>query len=240
MRNNEYRLDSKVRFSEVDHTRKITIPSIINYFQDCSIMQSEELGYGLSYLRKHKKAWILTGWHILIDRYPEAGEKITTGTWATSFKGFLGERNFCMRDENGDIVARANSLWLYMDWEKGRPCKPSDEEIEKYGKGAPLEMPPFSRRIEIPADMKEADRFPVRKYHIDINEHVNNCQYVQMALEVCDEKSKIRSIRVEYKKSAVYKDVMIAKAAEEKERTVVSLDAEDGSTYAVVELKTVQ
>lgn len=240
MRNNEYHFDSIVRFSEVDHTRNITIPAIINYFQDCSIMQSEELGYGLSFLEKQKRGWILTGWHILIDRYPKAGEKITTSTWATSFKYFLGERNFCMRDENGDIIARANSLWLYMDMEKGQPAKPSDEEIDIYGKGEPLEMPEFTRRIEVPEDMKEVDRFPVRKYHIDINEHVNNCQYVQMALENCDEKREVRSIRVEYKKSAVYKDVMIAKAAEDDTRTVVSLDAEDGSTYAVVEFKTVQ
>ena len=55
-------IDGRVRFSEIDHTRKITVPSIINYFQDCSTFQSEDIGVGLDVLSKKKKAWILTYW----------------------------------------------------------------------------------------------------------------------------------------------------------------------------------
>ena len=51
-------IDGRVRFSEIDHTRKITVPSIINYFQDCSTFQSEDIGVGLDVLSKKKKAWI--------------------------------------------------------------------------------------------------------------------------------------------------------------------------------------
>ena len=45
-------IDGRVRFSEIDHTRKITVPSIINYFQDCSTFQSEDIGVGLDVLSK--------------------------------------------------------------------------------------------------------------------------------------------------------------------------------------------
>ena len=48
-------IDGRVRFSEIDHTRKITVPSIINYFQDCSTFQSEDIGVGLDVLSKKKK-----------------------------------------------------------------------------------------------------------------------------------------------------------------------------------------
>lgn len=47
-------IDGRVRFSEIDHTRKITVPSIINYFQDCSTFQSEDIGVGLDVLSKEK------------------------------------------------------------------------------------------------------------------------------------------------------------------------------------------
>ena len=40
-----------------------------------------------------------------------------------------GERNFCMTDENGNDVAYANSLWVYMDIERGRPARPDESEI---------------------------------------------------------------------------------------------------------------
>ena len=91
------------------------------------------------------------------------------------------------------------------------------------------------RKIRAPKDAR-LDAFPVRKYHIDTNEHVNNCQYVQMALEVLKERMEVRR-RVEYKRSAVYGDVIYPRTAYEKDRTVVELCDEAGKPYAVVELK---
>ena len=79
------------------------------------------------------------------------------------------------------------------------------------------------------------DTFPVRKYHIDTNNHVNNCQYVQMAMEVLREDMRMRQVRVEYKKSAVYGDVILPKIAEETSRTVVELCDMEETPYAVVE-----
>ena len=77
----------------------------------------------------------------------------------------------------------------------------------------------------------------MRRYHIDTNEHVNNCQYVQMALEFLPADRQFRQIRVEYKKSAVLGDVIYPKRSREEDRTVIELCAEDGRPYAVVELK---
>lgn len=33
MRDNQYTIDGRIRFSEVDHTRRITLPGIVNYFR---------------------------------------------------------------------------------------------------------------------------------------------------------------------------------------------------------------
>lgn len=237
MKDNKYTIEGRVRFSEVDHTRKMTLPAIINYFQDCSTFQSESLGYGLSYLDEKKKAWVLSYWQIDIHRYPELGEQIKVSTWATGFKGICGDRNFCMKDENGEMVACANSLWVYMDMEKGRPSKPDMEEVEAYGMSEPLPMEEMSRKITLLDDMKQMPSFPVRKYHIDTNEHVNNCQYVQMAKEVLDGEKPIVQMRAEYKKSAVYKDIIYPKVGTLDDKTVVTLDDAEGKPYAVVEFR---
>ena len=34
-----YEFDSRVRYSEVDHHGTMTVPALINYFQDCSTFQ---------------------------------------------------------------------------------------------------------------------------------------------------------------------------------------------------------
>lgn len=108
-RSNQYSFESRIRFSEIDHTQRITLPGIINYFQDCSIFQSEGMGYGIEYLKERKRAWVLSSWQVVVERYPKLGEEIRVSTWATDFKGMLGSRNFCMEDGEGARVAYANS-----------------------------------------------------------------------------------------------------------------------------------
>ena len=46
-----YTFESRVRFSEVDATEKLTLPAVVNYFQDCTTFQSEELGRGIEALK---------------------------------------------------------------------------------------------------------------------------------------------------------------------------------------------
>ena len=88
-----YTFDSCVRYSETDEDGKLSVTGIIKYLQDCSIFQSEALGIGVEYLKQHDRAWWLSSWQIIIDRYPRLGEKIIIGTWPYDFKGIYGYRN---------------------------------------------------------------------------------------------------------------------------------------------------
>ena len=70
-----------------------------------------------------------------------------------------------------------------------------------------------------------------------LNEHVNNCQYVQMALESLPKDKEVHQMRVEYKKSAVYGDMIYPRIAAEDDRTVVELCDENAKPYAVIEFR---
>lgn len=237
-RSNQYTYEGRVRYSETDLERKLTIPAIINYFQDASTFQSEGFGLGIEYCQEHKKAWFLSSWQIVIERYPVLGEEMDISTWPTGFKGMFGDRNFILEDKEGNILAWANSLWIYMDLEKGRPIKPAKEDIAKYGSTEPLEREFAPRKIEVPSEgFQVAEPVKVMKYHIDTNGHMNNCHYVSVAMEVLDGEERFTQVRVEYKKSAVYGDVIVPKIAKEEDRTVVVLYDEDDKEFAVVEFK---
>ena len=142
-----------------------------------------------------------------------------------------------MNDESGKRIACANSIWVFMDLEKGRPARPAAENIEPYGTCAPLDMSYEGRKIVLPGESEDRQPFPVRKYHIDTNEHVNNCQYVQMALEMLSGDALVRQARVDYKKSAVLGDMIFPRVSQEEDRTVIELCDSEGKLYAVVELK---
>ena len=230
-----YKIKSAVRYSECGHGNTITIPAIINYFQDCSTANSEVLGVGREYLIEHHRAWILNSWHIIINRYPHYMEEIEVSTWAIGFKGVFGPRAFCMKTKEGEVLACANSLWVCVDTQTGRPKKPNKEEIEMYGVEEPLNMEQVSRKIIVPEGAMEVDRIKVRSYHIDTNHHMNNCQYIQIAMEVLPEGYQVRQVRAEYKKSAVYNDMILIKRVIEGTKIVIELCDEEDITYAVVE-----
>ena len=82
----------------------------------------------------------------------------------------------------------------------------------------------------LPKELEDGESFPVRRHQIDTNEHVNNCQYIQMAIDVVPECERAGQIRVEYKKSAVMGDIIYPKMAVEEQRKIVELcDAEGKS-----------
>ena len=230
-----YNIETKVRYSECGENGKMKLSAIVNQFQDSSSEHSESLGVGMDYLREQKRAWILNSWQIVIERYPKAHEDIVVSTWPTGFRGVFGPRNFCMKTPNGEMLACANTLWVYLDTEKGIPAKPSEEEKAIYGIEPPLDMEYASRKIKLPEQTEVVDTVPVRKYHIDTNSHMNNSQYVLLAAEVLPEDFVVGQVRVEYKKSAVYGDKIVIKMAEEDIRIVVELSDEENNTYALVE-----
>ena len=94
-----YSFSGRVRYSEIGENGLLTLPGILNYFQDCSTFQSEEVGLGIDILKEWKRIWVLSAWQVVVDRYPYMGERIKTSTWAYGFRGFMGFRNFTMETE---------------------------------------------------------------------------------------------------------------------------------------------
>ncbi|MBY0758272.1 MULTISPECIES: acyl-[acyl-carrier-protein] thioesterase [Sellimonas] len=237
----KYERKERIRFSEVGNGGYITLSGIIDHFQDISIFQSEDLKLGTMYLKEKNRAWVLSAWQVEVKRYPRLGEYVHVSTWASGFRSFFGERNFVMTDEEGIDVAYANSVWVYIDTTTGRPAKPSEEEVEKYGINDPYPMNYASRKVPAPKSGIKREPFPVRKYQIDTNQHVNNCQYVQMAVEELEEELgrtlDIRKLRAEYKNSAVYGDIIYPVLEDTGELYRAALCDKDGKPYAVIELE---
>ena len=54
-----YTHDRRVTYSEISMKGFADIAQIAEYFQDCSVFQSEVLGMGLTYMNEHHLAWLL-------------------------------------------------------------------------------------------------------------------------------------------------------------------------------------
>ena len=233
----KYSFDSCVRFSEVGEDQKLTLGSVINSFQDCSTFQSESLGAGVGFLRKQHRVWVLSSWQVVIERYPALCEKIRITTWAYGFKRFLGNRNFTMEDEAGNVIAYANSIWTYLNTETGLPVAVPKEQVDAYGLEEKFPMEYAPRKIAVPEGGMKCELFSVRSHNLDTNHHVNNEQYVAMACEYLPKDFKVWQMRAEYKGQAVLGDIIEPIVYTDEEKCIVSLCKETGEPYAIVELK---
>ena len=230
-----YTWNSRVRFSEIGEDKRLTLDSILNYFQDSSTFHSEDVGNGMEVVEGLKRVWVLSSWQIVVNEYPKVGERIKLGTWPYDFNRFFGGRNFIMYGDDDRVLAYANSLWTYLNSENGRPARVEDEVVAMYQMEPKYDMEYADRKIALPEEMTAQNAFPVEVYHLDTNHHVNNGQYVKMAGAYLPQGFEIAQMRAEYKKSAVLGDMICPKSAVEDNKVIVSLEDEEGNAFAVVE-----
>ncbi len=230
-----YTFNSTVRYTELNHFKGCMDPSgIINYFQDCSTFQSEEMGVGLQYLNEHKKVWLLNSWQLQLLQPIHLGERISVCTWPYDFKGFYGYRNFIMKSEKDVVLAAANSIWVYIDTATGRPTR-IPEDCLGYTIEPPYPMEPATRKISIPKDFLAQSPITVMKSNIDSYNHVNNGQYIKMAEEFLPSEYKILSMRTEYRMQAVLGDTILPLVTKEKDHYTIVLADTKSRPYAIVE-----
>ena len=211
------------------------LSAIINYFQDCSTFQSEDIGLGIDLLESRQRAWLLSSWQIIVNRYPTLGEEITIGTWPYEFKGMYGYRNFIIYDSNEQIAAVANSIWVLIDTKTGKPTRIQSEDYAAYHNEEPFPMPYEDRKIMIPDALTSHPSFFVVKSNIDTNNHVNNCEYIKMAEEYLPDDFKIYQMRADYRKSALLGDTIYPLVFNNNNVCTVVLADEEKKPYAIIE-----
>ncbi len=238
-----YSFDSRIRYSEVDKNAELTLESLIDYFQDCSTFQTQDSVASMEYLRAKGFAWVLNSWQIEIKRYPRLCENVRIGTVPYELKGFMGLRNFFMDTKDGERLAIANSTWTLFDLEREVPARITPEIVEAYPLEERLPMNYESRKIAIPEDVRTeiGEEIIVRRHHLDTNNHVNNGQYVRMALDSLPDKGmKVCAMRAEYKKQSRLGDILTPEvfrvSKNDKTAYTISLKDKGDVSACVVEL----
>ena len=244
-----YSFKARVRYSELSADKKLSLVSIINYFQDCCTYEAEDTGVGLKWLNDHHTAWMLTNWQIHILRRPEYCEDIEIMTWACGFRYFIGKRSFLIRSLTGEPLVFALSEWAYVNVETGFPNKNvPQEEFDAYGMAAPIEkrfeefgIPQsteesiYKGRIDIPETGGiELPKIVVSGEHLDTNDHVNNAQYVAIASSVLPEHFEADLFRAEYKMQSKLGDVLVPYVYKENENLCKVVLKDDAGNVKLV------
>ena len=236
-----YTFSSRIRYSEIDADGFLRITAMIDYLQDCSTFHSEEVGYGAFRLFSEGYAWVVNAWQIEINRLPRLGDNVILGTIPYEIRGSMGLRNFFMDTAEGERLVTANSVWSYLNLTKGVMERVPQEMKDAFGTEEKLEMNYLSRKLPFPTEgtIEDAAPIEIRRENLDTNRHVNNGQFIRLALDAAfDPLPPIRRIRAEYKKQAHLGDVLyprIHRAAGPEETVTIALPDANGDLCCTVE-----
>lgn len=236
-----YSYDVTVGYSMIDAELKMTIPSVLNLFQDAAIFEAENSSISTAELTEQKVVWFLSSWQLEVYRRPKLNEKVEVSTMPYDFKGFLGYRNFLLKTKEGEILIKGASVWTLINIETLHPTRPSQELINSYKLSEKLDMDYAPRRINIDTEAEgiTKEEIKIGRMQLDGNQHLNNVEYVKMAIEFLPFSGnmlrEIKGLRVEYRKAAVVTDKVIPVVYSLEDKMCVKLNNEVDEVFAIVE-----
>lgn len=228
-----YTFNSRVRYSECDSDSNLTLTGIVNYLQDCSVFQSNDLGVGIDYLTSHHLGWVVNYWQIDVLKRPTLGDSIRIGTSPYKMGGFFGMRNFAIDSAEGGRLVQADSMWTLMNLSEYVPTKVPELFLERYEMFPKFDMEYLGRKIRPSKDavFEPAGSVTVTPFDLDSNHHLNNSRYIDwalMAMKAADDafdEHAVKRLRVEYRQQVLLGETLTMSCC----RETSSADGEAGT-----------
>lgn len=200
-----------ITMRDVDKNIKLTNKSILGFFEDIAGFHSDKAGYGLKSVSSTRLSWVLLHWKIKVIKRPEYGDNIHIKTWSRYSKKVYSYRDFEMYNSNNELIAIGTSKWSLINIDKGL-AKIEDSLIEKYTPENKsvfdiVELPKLKEPTE---NLKLTYNYIVSKTGIDINNHMHNLNYLDIAYNALPDELAINTnfdnIEIMYKHGAYFKD----------------------------------
>ena len=199
-----YSLNYKVTTSTCDSEGKLKLFSALQMMQDCSEMWIDSEPQVKEYFARENMAQLLASRQVEIVRVPDFKEELTVTTSVYGMKPMFGFRNTFIYDAEGKPCYRTWSMGAFVDKANGK----------------------LKRVTFAPIQVMRAD--------IDYNRHVNNANYIRMAMELLPEDFAVRGLRVEYRVAAKLGDSLTPTLFEMENGFVIAL-AIGSEASAIVE-----
>lgn len=232
-----------VGLRDINYLKELSNTSLLSYLEDVASMHSEIAGYGVSDMEKVKRTWVLLSWKIKVIKRPKFNDTVKVKTWSRLIDKFYAFRDFEIYNQNDEIIGIATSKWIFIDIEKGKIVKVTEEVGNKY------ETEPIAvfeekdlEKLEEPQDFINKVNYKITKNMIDVNNHLHNIYYLDVAKEVLpDEVTVLREsseFEVMYKHEVKLGETVTAVYSKKDDYHYVSIKNKDESkTHAIIRLR---
>ena len=232
-----YSCEDRVSYSRIDKDGLLGVSNVVDAMQDCCLFHSEDVGHSAILLKEKNRAWLVSSWHVVFVRRPKMGEVFRVHTWPYRFLGIFGCRNFLMETPEKEVLAYADSKWFYFNSLTGQPTRIDTGELEAYPTEPPYDMNYSSRKIPCPRNLSLVERIAVCQNYLDTNDHVNNGQYVRLAVNFLPIDYDVAEFRAEFRLAATMGDTLHVRTGTENGFFYVVFTDEEGTPYFISEFQ---
>ena len=234
-----YSNNYKIGLEDIGINYEASNKALLKIMEDVACLHSASVGYGVFEIETKKRVWMLLDWKIKIIKRPIYNDEIKAETWSRKIERLYAYRDFQLKDKEGNIIAIGTSRWIFVDTDKRRPVRLTEDIAILYE--SEFDKNVFEEEME---DIKCEDYLFKKEYYIqrrdiDLNEHMHNLSYLDMAYEILPEdiyKNKIfDNVRIIYKKEIIYGERVECYYTEENNKYIITAKSED-KINAIIEL----
>lgn len=165
-------------------------------------------------------------------------------TWTRHTEKFHTYRDFEVYDEKNNLVAIASSKWVLVNLETGRITRLDETIMNRY---QPEERSVFGEiqteieKLKEPDHSTSAYLYRVQRSNIDINNHMHNLYYLDLAYETLPEEVYLQSdfqhVEIMYKHEIKLADTVKCLYAKVEDAHYVTIKSEDEKClHAIIKL----
>ena len=184
-----------VRTTDVDYADHCRPSAILGFFQEMAVDHAEDLNISRDYLLENYHAvWLLARLWYQLDRPLLVGEELTFRTWHRGPDKLYVYRDFQILSR-GQEIGRAVSVWIVADVDNRKILRP--EHVENIvASPIPEQLPDRTLKlIHSPKLLEPAYEKTVRWSDVDLNGHMNNTRYFDLAEDCMPDALRAGSVR---------------------------------------------
>lgn len=199
-----------IRSEQVDVRRVLRPSALLMMLQEIALDHASLLGLGTDATLNRNLLWVVTRYHIEINRLPRYEETVTLETWPGPLRRVLFPRYFRMKDADGNVLLRASSMWVLIDGAERKMINPAASGVPVMeglvvGDELPYNVPP--RRLE----PVRTETFTVPYSFLDLNGHMNNTRYFDVCGDMIADEIEgkpLLSLSAEYQNEIHYRETV--------------------------------
>ena len=188
-----YSQEIRLKNRDVDMHRRLRTSRLFELLQEAAIAHTEALGMGREKTLDRGLLWVVTLQRAEIARMPEYDELIRVESWPGETMHVLFPRFYSLETFEGESLVKASALWTLVDSKTRKMVFPERNGIviEEERTGYEIGLPSPPKAIGCPNNRN----FTVPFSFVDLNGHMNNTGYFDLAEDMIGESAKGRQLK---------------------------------------------